>query len=72
VLILDDIQELVDQAMEIWDEETDCGETDPAFGGDVGQEINDLVDGLKVGEVESMLKVPEPIIFVYERGDSVD
>jgi len=61
-----DIQELVDQALEIWDEETNCGETDPAFDGEVGQEIDALVNGLRPDEVDNLLAVPEPLVFVEE------
>ncbi len=59
-----DIQELVDQALDKWDNETSCGETDPAFSGEVEQDIDKLVDGLSQENVEKLLAVKNPVIFV--------
>lgn len=61
---MDDIDDLVNQAMEKWDQETNGGETDPAFQGEVGLAIDDLVDVLKPGEVEILLAEHNPLIFV--------
>jgi hypothetical protein len=60
------IDEQVSQAMEQWDKETNCGETDPAFQGEVDEEINKLVDGLKQDDVDKLMRVDKPIIFVEE------
>lgn len=38
-----DVSDLVNAAMEEWDQETNCGETDPAFMGEVSEAIDDLV-----------------------------
>jgi hypothetical protein len=59
-----DITDLVNNAMNQWAEETDCGETDPAFGGEIGEDIDKLVDGLSVFEVKTLLKTEKPIVFV--------
>lgn len=61
---MDNINDLVNAAMEQWDEETNCGETDPAFAGEVGQEIDALVDGLSKEKVTSLLNTDAPIMFV--------
>lgn len=64
---MDNINELINQAMEDWDKETNCGETDPAFQGEVGEEIETLVNGLSEGEIGRLLKEPNPLIFVEEQ-----
>lgn len=74
---MNNIDDQINQAMEEWDKETNCGETDPSFQGDVGQEIDALVDGLKPTEIEKLLAEDNPLIFVdsdvplygYGRGD---
>ena len=74
---MDNINDLVNAAMEQWDEETNCGETDPAFAGEVGKEIDNLVYGLNQEKIERLLSDTSPIIFesctysgkvVHERG----
>lgn len=69
---MDNINELINQAMEDWDQETNAGETDPAFSGEVGEEIETLVNGLSAGEVQMLLGEPAPIIFVDATNDFVD
>lgn len=64
---MSDIDDLVNQAMEQWDKETNGGETDPAFAGEVDQAIDELVEGLKPGEVETLLAERNPLIFVEEK-----
>lgn len=59
-----DVNDLVNQAMEQWDVETNCGENDPAFHGEVGDEIDKLVDGLGEKETSLLLQNDSPIIFV--------
>ncbi len=63
---MDEINDLVNQAMEQWDKETNGGENDPAFAGEVGQAIDELVDGLKPVEVHDLLAEHNPLIFVEE------
>lgn len=53
---MNDITMLVDQAMAQWQEETDCGATDPAFGGEIGEDIYKLVDGLSDTERHQIMK----------------
>ncbi len=62
-----DIDNLVMQAMEQWDEETNCGENDPDFQGEVGEEISSLVDGLSQEEVGKLLEDENPLVFVEEK-----
>ncbi len=69
VIKMDSIDDLVNQAMAQWDEETNCGETDPAFQGEVGQEIDKLVDGLSPDEAEKLLAEDNPLIFVQSKGE---
>lgn len=61
---MDNINDLVNAAMAQWDEETNCGETDPAFAGEVGQEIDNLVDGLNAENALLLLNDASPIIFI--------
>ena len=60
-----DIQELVDQALDKWDNETNCGETDPAFDGDVGKDIDNLVYGLNNEQIADLLETDSPVVFVH-------
>lgn len=53
---MNDITMLVDQAIAQWQEETDCGATDPAFGGEIGEDIDKLVDGLSDTEKHQIMK----------------
>ena len=69
---MNNITMLVDQAMAQWQEETDCGATDPAFGGEIGEDIDKLVDGLSVFEVKTLLKTEKPIVFVEGTGVTYD
>lgn len=69
---MNDITILVDQAMALWQEETDCGATDPAFGGEIGEDIDKLVDGLSVFDVKTLLKTEKPIVFVEGTGEPTD
>ena len=57
---MDNINDLVNAAMEQWDEETNCGETDPAFAGEVGREIDSLVYGLNQEKIERLLSDTSP------------
>ena len=63
---MDNINDLVNAAMEQWDEETNCGETDPAFAGEVGQEIDSLVDGLNQEKIEGLLKTGNATLLIQE------
>jgi hypothetical protein len=67
-----DITDLVNNAMNQWAEETNCGATDPAFGGEIGEDIDKLVDGLSVFEVKTLLKTEKPIVFVEGTGVGVN
>jgi len=60
------INEQVEQAMAQWEKETDNGAMDTAFQGDVGEAIDTLVDSLHPDEVESLLTVEKPMVFVEE------
>ena len=64
---MDNINDLVNAAMANWDEETNCGETDPAFAGDVGQEIDVLVDGLSKEDINDLFAEENPLIFTCVR-----
>ena len=61
---MNDVSNLVDEAMAKWAEETDTGINDPAFAGEVGEDIDKLVDGLTPYEASALLKDDKPIIFV--------
>ena len=67
-----DIDDLVNQSMAEWEDETNCGETDPAFQGEVGEEIDRLVDGLRPEQIDNLLATEKPIIFVMDGGQTND
>ena len=67
-----DIDDLVNQAMTEWDGKTNCGEDDPAFQGEVGEEIDRLVDGLRPEQIDNLLATEKPIIFVMDGGHAND
>jgi hypothetical protein len=66
------IDDLVNQALTEWDNETNCGENDPAFDGEVGELIDSMVGGLSQKEVKSLLAVDNPLIFVEEMSEPDD
>lgn len=68
---MDNINDLVNAAMAQWDEETNCGETDPAFAGEVGQEIDALVDGLSKEDINDLFAEENPLIFTCTEPDTV-
>jgi hypothetical protein len=61
-----DITDLVNQAMNQWAEETNCGETDLAFQGEVGEEIDLLVQGLDAEKKRKLLDDQNPLVMVFE------
>jgi hypothetical protein len=61
-----DITDLVNNAMNQWAEETDCGATDTAFQGEVGEEIDLLVQGLDAEKKRKLLDDQNPLVMVFE------
>lgn len=67
---MDNVVDLVNLAMEDWDQETKGGLTDPVFQGELGQEIDLLVDSLNQEEVNLLLRDKSPLFFM--EGDNGD
>lgn len=63
--------DLINQAITKWANDTNCGETDESFQGEINEDIDLLIKGLSVEEAELLLS-DEPMLAVAEEGVAVE